>query len=194
MAARDLILASTSPYRRGLLERLRLPFSTVSPDCDETPRPGEDPGALVQRLAEAKARSVAANAGDAVVIGSDQVAALGDRILTKPGDHATAVEQLGACSGKTVRFHTGLSVVDSGTGATTTECVDFHVAFRPLTTEEIERYLRTEQPYDCAGSIRSEGYAIALFERMEGEDPNALVGLPLIRLAALLRQAGFALP
>lgn len=189
-----LILASTSPYRREQLERLRLPFTAVAPDCDETPLPGESPHALVQRLAEAKARSVAANAGDAVVIGSDQVAALGERILTKPGDHATAVEQLSACSGRTVVFHTGLCVIDGPGDTVTTECIDYRVDFRALEADEIERYLAAEQPYDCAGSIRSEGYAVSLFARMAGDDPSALIGLPLIRLAAVLRASGFTLP
>lgn len=193
MTQRSLILASTSPYRRQLLERLRLPFETATPDCDETPRAGEDADTLVRRLAEAKARSVAATAGDALVIGSDQVAVLDDRILTKPGTHARALEQLEACSGRDVRFHTGLSLVDTRGGART-ECVDYSITFRRLQRAEIERYLAAESPYDCAGSIRSEGYAIALFERMEGSDPNALIGLPLIRLAALLREAGLDVP
>ncbi len=189
-----LILASTSPYRREQLERLQLPFSTAAPDCDETPLPGETPRTLVQRLAEAKARSVAASAGDAVVIGSDQVAALGDHILTKPGNHANAVEQLSACSGRTVIFHTGLCVIDGPGDAVTTECIDYRVDFRALESDAIERYLAAEQPYDCAGSIRSEGYAVSLFARMEGDDPSALIGLPLIRLTALLRASGFTLP
>lgn len=194
MTMPGLILASTSPYRREQLERLRLPFTTSAPDCDETPLPDETPSALVQRLAEAKARSVAAHAGDAVVIGSDQVAALGERILTKPGDHATAVEQLSACSGRTVVFHTGLCVIDGPGDTVTTECIEYRVDFRTLGADEIERYLAAEQPYDCAGSIRSEGYAVTLFARMAGDDPSALIGLPLIRLAAGLRAAGFTLP
>lgn len=194
MTTHQLILASTSPYRREQLERLRLPFATAAPDCDETPLAGETPEALVQRLAEAKADSIAASVGDAVVIGSDQVAALGERILTKPGDHATAVEQLSACSGRTVIFHTGLCVIDRHGATTTTECIDYRIDFRQLTSDEIARYLATERPYDCAGSIRSEGYAVTLFERMGGDDPSALIGLPLIRLAALLRAAGLTLP
>lgn len=194
MTTQRLILASTSPYRREQLERLRLPFTTAAPDCDETPLADETPRALVQRLAEAKARSVAQHAGDAIVIGSDQVAALGERILTKPGDHANAVEQLSACSGRTVIFHTGLCLIDGPNGTATIECIDYRVDFRVLDSDEIERYLAAEQPYDCAGSIRSEGYAVTLFERMEGDDPSALIGLPLIRLAALLRTAGCTLP
>jgi septum formation protein len=194
MTTQRLILASTSPYRREQLERLRLPFTTAAPDCDETPLANETPRALVQRLAEAKARSVAQHAGDAIVIGSDQVAALGERILTKPGDHANAVEQLSACSGRTVIFHTGLCLIDGPNGTATIECIDYRVDFRVLDSDEIERYLAAEQPYDCAGSIRSEGYAVTLFERMEGDDPSALIGLPLIRLAALLRTAGCTLP
>ncbi len=189
-----LILASTSPYRRQLLERLRLPFEAIAPDCDETPLPGEASADLVERLAQAKARSVAGGAGEAWIIGSDQVALLGERVLGKPGEHARAVEQLRACSGRTVVFRTGLALVDAADAAAHTEHVDYEVVFRALGDDEIERYLAAEQPYDCAGSIRSEGYGVTLFERMSGNDPNALVGLPLIRVAALLRSAGFALP
>lgn len=189
-----LILASTSPYRRQLLEKLRLPFEAVAPTCDESPRPDESSASLVERLAETKARSVAGNAGDAWVIGSDQVALLDERVLGKPGEHARAVEQLRACSGRTVIFRTGLSLVHRPDGSAHTEHLDYAVAFRSLSDEEIERYLAAEEPYDCAGSIRSEGYGVTLFERMTGNDPNALVGLPLIRVAALLRNAGFPLP
>ncbi|MEX2575276.1 MAG: Maf family nucleotide pyrophosphatase [Halofilum sp. (in: g-proteobacteria)] len=189
-----LILASTSPYRRQLLERLRLPFEAVAPDCDERPLPNERSAHLVERLAETKARSVAVGVGDAWVIGSDQVALLDEHVLGKPGDHARAVEQLQACSGRSVVFRTGLSLVSAADGSAVTEHVDYEVAFRNLTDDEIERYLAAEQPYDCAGSIRSEGYGITLFERMAGDDPNALIGLPLIRVAALLRGAGFTLP
>lgn len=189
-----LILASTSPYRRELLERLRLPFEAIAPNCDETPLAGESSAALVERLAESKARSVARDLEDGWVIGSDQVALLDEQILGKPGEHARAVEQLRASSGRTVVFRTGLSLIEAPDGPAHTEHVDFEVEFRPLGESEIERYLAAEQPYDCAGSIRSEGYGVTLFERMSGDDPNALVGLPLIRVAALLRGAGFALP
>ena len=194
MTARRLILASTSPYRRELLERLRLPFETASPDCDETALPAESAPALVQRLAVDKAASVARDAGDALVIGSDQVAALGDRILTKPGDPPPAVEQLRACCGRCVVFHTGLAVIDAASGREHRECVDYAVDFRSLVDDEIERYLQAERPYDCAGSIRSEGHAVVLFERLRGDDPSALIGLPLIRLCALLRDFGVNIP
>ena len=194
MTASRLILASTSPYRRELLERLRLPFATRAPDCDETALPAEPAPALVERLARDKAASVARDAADALVIGSDQVAALGDRILTKPGDHANAVEQLRACSGRSVVFHTGLAVFDAASGRQRSECIDYAVDFRPLGDDEIERYLQAERPYDCAGSIRSEGHAVVLFERLRGDDPSALIGLPLIRLCALLREFGVTIP
>lgn len=191
---RPIVLASTSPYRRQLMERLQVRFEVASPDCDETRRQGESAGDLVVRLAEAKARSVAGQYPGALVIGSDQVAALDDRVLAKPGSHEHAVEQLRACSGRTVVFHTGLCLVDAESGAARVECIDYAVRFRTLDDAEIGRYLRLEQPYDCAGSIRSEGYAVTLFESMEGPDPSALIGLPLIRLSALLREAGIELP
>jgi len=191
---RSIVLASTSPYRRALMERLRLGFEVASPDCDETRRSGETAAELVVRLAAAKASSVAVEWADALVIGSDQVAALDHEVLTKPGSHERAAGQLRACSGRTVTFHTGLCLLDSRSGDAVSERVDYRVRFRALNDDEIERYLRREQPYDCAGSIRSEGYAVTLFESMEGTDPSALVGLPLIRLCALLRDAGVALP
>lgn len=191
---RPIVLASTSPYRRQLMERLQVRFEVASPDCDETRRESESAGDLVVRLAEAKARSVAGQYPGALVIGSDQVAALDDRVLAKPGSHERAVEQLRACSGRTVVFHTGLCLVDAESGAARVECIDYAVRFRALDDAEIGRYLRLEQPYDCAGSIRSEGYAVTLFESMEGPDPSALIGLPLIRLSALLREAGIELP
>lgn len=194
MTDRRVVLASTSPYRRALLERLRLPFTTAAPDCDEQPLAGESPAALVTRLARAKAASVAASAGDAIVIGSDQVAALGSSVLTKPGGPERAREQLAACSGRRVIFHTGLAVVDGASGGAWSERVDYAVDFRALAADEIERYIAAEQPYDCAGSIRSEGYAVTLFEAMHGDDPTALVGLPLIRLRARLAECGLALP
>ncbi|MDZ7748571.1 MAG: Maf family nucleotide pyrophosphatase [Halofilum sp. (in: g-proteobacteria)] len=197
MTSPRLILASTSPYRRQLLEKLRLPFEAIAPEVDETAADGETPPPWSQRLAAAKARSVALDQdGPALVIGSDQVATLDDTILTKPGDHARARAQLAACNGRSVEFHTGLALADtrSESPAVRVERVVCRVAFRTLSDDEIERYLRAEQPYDCAGSIRSEGYAVTLFETIEAPDPNALVGLPLIRLAAMLRAAGLALP
>lgn len=194
MTERNLVLASTSPYRRQLLERLQLPFDTLAPDCDETAHEGETPEMLVKRLAEDKARSISSRVTDAIVIGSDQVASLEGDILTKPGRHERARQQLQACSGRRVVFHTGLCVLDTTSDDAVTVDEEFAVEFRPLTEDEIERYLQIEAPYDCAGSIRSEGYAVTLFERMSGDDPTALVGLPLIRLARLLRDHGLTLP
>lgn len=194
MTDRRVVLASTSPYRRALLERLRIAFETAAPACDETPLDRESPPALVTRLARAKAAAIAGGADDAIVIGSDQVAALGERVLTKPGDHERAREQLAACSGRRVTFHTGLAVIDAASGAEWSDRVDYAVDFRTLGRDEIERYLAADRPYDCAGSIRSEGYAVTLFSAMHGEDPTALVGLPLIRLRDLLAECGLPLP
>lgn len=185
-----LILASTSPYRRALLERLGLPFSTAAPDVDEHRHPGESPADLVRRLAEAKARAVALNHPDALIIGSDQVACLDDAILGKPGDHQTAITQLERASGRCVLFQTGLCVLDARSDRVQTLVEPFRVHFRVLSRARIEGYLERERPYDCAGSFKSEGLGIALFERLEGDDPNALIGLPLIRLIPLLEAAG----
>lgn len=191
---RPLILASTSPYRRQLLERLGLNFSAMVPDTDETPRDGEHPAELAARLAEAKARSVAARTTHALIIGSDQVAECNGLALGKPGDHERTVAQLRRASGRTVTFHTGLCLLDAASGACQLEVVPFRVDFRSLTAEEIERYVQREQPYDCAGGFKSEGLGIALFERMIGDDPNALIGLPLIRLCRMLAREGIAVP
>ncbi|BCU06810.1 Maf family protein [Allochromatium tepidum] len=185
-----LILASTSPYRRALLERLGLPFSTAAPDVDEHRHPSESPADLVRRLAEAKARAVALNHPDALIIGSDQVACLDDAILGKPGDHQTAITQLERASGRCVLFQTGLCVLDARSGQVQTLVEPFRVHFRVLSRARIEGYLERERPYDCAGSFKSEGLGIALFERLEGDDPAALIGLPLIRLIPLLEAAG----
>ncbi|ANB03256.1 nucleoside triphosphate pyrophosphatase [Ectothiorhodospira sp. BSL-9] len=185
-----LVLASTSPFRRELLQRLALPFDTCSPQVDETPKAGEAPGAMVARLAEAKARAGAEQKPDSLIIGSDQCAELDGRILGKPGDHQRAVEQLGAASGRTVVFHTGLCLLNAVTGEAQVDVVPFKVRFRSLSAEQIENYLRKEEPYQCAGSIKSEGLGIALFEVMEGDDPTALVGLPLIRLCTMMERAG----
>ena len=192
--ARPLMLGSTSPYRRELLARLRLPFATDAPRVDETPHPGEAPRALALRLAEAKAREVASRHPDAIVIGSDQVADLAGQPLGKPGTHERAVTQLRAMRGQTVIFQTALSVVCAATGFAQTELAAVEVRFRALGDDEIERYLRAEQPYDCAGSARSEGLGIALLDAIHSDDPTALVGLPLIRTARLLRAAGLTLP
>lgn len=194
MAGRRIVLASTSRYRAELMERLRLPFETAAPACDETARAGESAAALVERLAYAKAADVARRTGDALVIGADQVAALDGAIVGKPRDHGRARAQLRACSGRTVTFRTGVAVVDGADGRAPTARVDYAVEFRNLADAEIERYLAAEAPYDCAGAIRSEGYAIVLFERLRGDDPTALVGLPLIRLRSLLTGLGVTLP
>ncbi len=185
--SRELVLASTSPYRRQLLERLGVPFSTISPEVDESPRAGEAAPDLVQRLAEAKAQAVARRRPGALVIGSDQVAVLGNRILGKPGNRVRALEQLRQSSGKRVDFLTGICLVDTETGETQLDLVPYSVFFRTLSDAQIEAYLAREEPYNAAGSFKSEGLGIALFERMEGNDPSALVGLPLIRLVSMLR-------
>jgi septum formation protein len=192
--ARPLVLGSTSRYRRDLLQRLRLPFDVVAPEVDETPAPGETPLALALRLALAKARAVAAQRPDAIVIGSDQVADLNGEPLGKPGTHARAVAQLQRMSGQTVVFQTALAVVCTATGFEQVDCASVRVVFRPLADDEIERYLIAETPYDCAGSAKSEGLGIALLDHIDNDDPTALVGLPLIRTARLLRQAGLQLP
>ena len=185
-----LILGSTSRYRRELLERLRLPFEVHSPHVDETPRPGEPPSALAQRLALAKARAVSAQFPDAVVIGSDQVAELDGQSIGKPGDHERATAQLRAMRGRSVVFQTAVAVVRESTDFEGTALVPVTVRFRELSDAEIEHYLRAEQPYDCAGSAKVETLGIALLDAVESDDPTALIGLPLIRTAALLRAAG----
>ncbi|GAB3186844.1 Maf family nucleotide pyrophosphatase [Hydrogenophaga aquatica] len=191
---RPLVLGSTSRYRRELLQRLHLAFDVVSPEVDETPRPGETPAAIAQRLALAKARAVAALHPEAVVIGSDQVADLAGEPLGKPGTHERAVAQLRRMSGQTVLFQTAVAVVCAATGFERCELAVVRVVFRDLSDDEIERYLRIERPYDCAGSAKSEGLGIALLDHIDNDDPTALVGLPLIRTARLLRQAGLRLP
>jgi MAF protein len=185
-----LVLASTSVFRSQLLERLGLPFVTAAPDIDESHLPDEPPEALVQRLALQKAEAVASSYPDALIIGSDQVACLDDLVLGKPGNHEKAREQLGCSSGRVVRFLTGLCLLDAATGKYQVCCEPFSVHFRNLSQEQIEAYLQREQPYNCAGSFKSEGLGIALFSRMEGDDPNSLVGLPLIRLIAMLEHFG----
>lgn len=184
---KKLVLASTSPFRRELLGKLGLQFSTASPEVDETPRPGENADALVKRLAEAKARAVASEYPDALIIGSDQVAILDEQILGKPGEHDRAVAQLKAASGRAVTFLTGLCLFNSASGHAQTLVEPFKVVFRELSERQIENYLRREKPYNCAGSFKSEGLGIALFQRLEGDDPNALIGLPLIRLTQMLQ-------
>lgn len=190
---RTVILGSTSRYRRGLMERLHLPFEVQSPEVDETPLPGEAPAALANRLALAKARAVARRFPDAVVIGSDQVADLDGEALGKPGDHARAVAQLQRMRGRTLVFQTALAVVCEATGFAQQDLAPVRVVFRDLSDAAIEQYLRIEEPYDCAGSAKSEGLGIALLESIDSDDPTALVGLPLIRTCRLLRAAGVAL-
>ena len=185
-----LILASTSRYRRELLERLRLPFEVHAPDVDETPQPDERPAALARRLALAKAQAVSVRFPDAVVIGSDQVADLDGEPIGKPGTHERAVAQLRAMRGRSVVFQTAVAVVRSSTSYVGAALAPVTVRFRALGDAEIEHYLRTEQPYDCAGSAKAEALGIALLEAIDSDDPTALIGLPLIRTCALLRAAG----
>ena len=188
--ARRLVLGSTSRYRRELMQRLCIPFDVAAPDVDETPQDHESPHDLACRLALAKARAVAALHPDAVVIGSDQVADLGGEPLGKPGTHERAVAQLQRMRGQTVVFQTAVAVVCQNTGFAQTDLAAVRVVFRNLSDAEIETYLRTEQPYDCAGSAKSEGLGIALLESIDNDDPTALVGLPLIRTCRMLRAAG----
>jgi len=188
-----LVLASTSPYRRELLARLGLPFLMDRPEVDETPGAAEAPPALARRLAQAKARAVSARHPGAWVIGSDQVAECDGRPLGKPGDRDTAIRQLQASSGRTLRFHTALCLVRDGHDPL--EHIDLtEVVFRELSAEEILRYLDADQPYDCAGSFKCEALGISLFDAIRSEDPIALVGLPLIALSRALRGAGYRLP
>lgn len=185
-----LILASTSPYRQELLSRLGLPFQTTDPRTDESALPDEKPEALALRLSEAKARAVAAAFPDSLIIGSDQVATVDGKIYGKPGNHENAVTQLRELSGKTVNFFTGLSLLNTQTNTCETRGVPTLVSFRELSEQEIENYLRREPAYNCAGSAKSEGLGIALLRSMQGDDPNALVGLPLIALCDMLRNQG----
>ena len=182
----QLVLGSTSPFRRQLLEKLGLPFDTAAPETDETPFANETPEQLVARLAAAKARAVSSQYPKALIIGSDQVAVNGGEILGKPHTHDKAMEQLRNASGKQVRFLTGLCLYNAVTDHAQVEVVPFDVVFRQLSDEMIDNYLKAEQPYNCAGSFKSEAMGIALFDRLEGEDPNTLIGLPLIRLVRML--------
>lgn len=188
-----LILASSSPFRRELLSRLMIPFEVVVPNVDETPRPHESPQALVERLAVLKAQTVASKHRDTLVIGSDQVAVHNGEIVGKPLTHERAVDQLKSASGKTVLLYTGLALVNSASGRVQSEVVPYGVTFRALTELQIETYLRKEQPYHCAGSVKSEGLGVALLERFDGEDPATLIGLPLIRLIRMLENEGLVI-
>jgi septum formation protein len=185
-----IVLASTSRYRRELLARFGFPFEVAAPGVDEAVLPDEAPADTARRLAEAKAQAVAQRFPGAIVIGSDQVAVLEGSVLGKPGNHATAVRQLRSMRAKEVVFHTALCVLRSDTGAALTRVVPFFVRFRDYSDAQIERYLEREQPYDCAGSARAEGLGIALIAEMRGDDPNALIGLPLIALTEMLAAQG----
>ncbi|WP_353851253.1 nucleoside triphosphate pyrophosphatase [Microbulbifer sp.] len=187
---RRIILASSSPYRRQLLERLRLPFESASPHINEERLAGEAPEQLAARLAAEKAQALQPSHDDALIIGSDQVAECDGRILGKPGTTENAYQQLRLCAGKQVNFHTGVSLLDTRSGTHQTTCEIFSVHFRNLTDAEIERYIALDNPLDCAGSFKAEGLGIALFGKMEGSDPSSLIGLPLIQLISMLRKAG----
>jgi MAF protein len=189
-----LVLASSSPYRRELLTRLRQPFTWASPAIDETAQPGESAEALVRRLAEAKARALSELHPAHLIIGSDQVAVLDQQILGKPHDFSRARSQLLAASGRSVTFLTSLALLNSATGECQMDVVPFTVHFRPLSEEQIARYLEAEQPYDCAGSFKAEGLGVSLFRATEGEDGTSLIGLPLIRLVQMLDRQGIAIP
>jgi MAF protein len=190
----QLVLGSTSPYRRQLLAKLGLDFATAAPDIDETPLPGESPEGLVRRLAEAKAQDVSKDYPTGLIVGSDQAAVLDGRIIGKPADHAAAVRQLRTASGQAVRFLTGLCLYNATTGRSQVTVEPYAVQFRVLDDEQITRYLAKERPYDCAGSFKSEGFGITLFRALEGRDPNTLIGLPLIALVEMLGNEGIHLP
>lgn len=191
---RRLLLASSSPYRRELLSQLRLPFEHQAPQIDETARPGESPEQLVRRLSREKALALASAHPDHLIIGSDQVAVLDDRVIGKPHTFERAREQLLSCSGRRLDFLTGLTLLDSHSGVEQVDCLRFSVHFRELSTAQIERYLKAEQPFDCAGSFKAEGLGISLFRATEGEDASSLIGLPLIRLVDMLNNAGIEIP
>ncbi|ASK34365.1 Maf family protein [Alloalcanivorax mobilis] len=189
-----LILASSSPFRRELLHKLGQPFEHRSPDIDESPRPGESPTSLVMRLAREKAQALAGAFPDALIIGSDQLSVLDGDIAGKPGDRERALEQLRRASGRSVRFVTGLCLLNSASGRHQTGCERFTVHFRTLSDAQLARYVDAEQPYNCAGGFKSEGLGITLFKALEGRDPNALIGLPLIMLTDFLNAEGVGVP
>lgn len=191
---KTLVLGSTSPFRKELLDRFRLTFIIDSPDIDETPLENESPEDFVKRLSLEKAKVVATRHPDALIIASDQCSILSGTIRGKPGNHENAVKQLTESSGKRVSFLTGLCLYDSSDDTYQLDLVPFHVDFRTLEATEIESYLRAEEPYFCAGSFKSEGHGVTLFKRMQGDDPTALIGLPLIRLSEMLREKGVFLP
>ena len=191
-----LILGSTSPFRKELLERLHIEFSCASPNIDETPVEGESIEDMVKRLSELKAEAVAdqIKGQEALIIGSDQSAVLNGKPLTKPGNFENAVNQLTEASGQRIIFQTGLCLLNTKTGNKQTICEPYTVVFKKLSAQTIERYLKKEEPYNCAGSFKSEGLGIALFEKFEGEDPNSLIGLPLIKLISMLENEGMEIP
>ncbi|MBF2759936.1 MAG: septum formation protein Maf [Ectothiorhodospiraceae bacterium AqS1] len=186
-----LILASSSPSRRALLQRLRLAFEVMPPEIDESPRPGESPEALAQRLSVEKAQAVAKDLGEGLVIGSDQVATVDDIPLGKPGDSTENLRQLELACGKWMRFHTGIALIDAQSGWMQVEVVPFGVKLRALCKDDIATYVAHERAFDCAGGFKAESLGCTLFEEMSGPDPTALLGLPMIRLCAMLREAGF---
>lgn len=188
---KSLFLASSSPYRRELLERLKLPFEAISPNVDESPLDGEGPKALALRLSLVKARAIASQVKSGLVIGSDQVGAVDGRIYGKPKDRGDAIEQLTSASGKTMTLFTGLAMINAVSGAEQSDVVCYTVRYRALTPTQIERYVDTEEPYGCCGSLKSEGLGIALLAELSGDDPTALIGLPLIRLTDMLAQEGY---
>ncbi|MCK5726390.1 MAG: septum formation inhibitor Maf [Thiotrichaceae bacterium] len=191
---KKLVLGSTSPFRKELLEKLQIPFLTAAPDIDETREENEPPTLMVERLAILKAQKVAQEYDDALIIGSDQCAVLNDEVMGKPGHHEKATQQLKNSSGQRVSFYTGLCLLDSKTGEYQVTTVPFFVTFRDLTSTEINHYLLRDKPYHCAGSFKSEGLGISLFSKMEGDDPSALIGLPLIKLGEMLRNQDISLP
>lgn len=190
MASRTIVLGSTSPFRKALLQKLNIPFECAKPNIDETAHKGENPVELVERLAIEKAQAIS-DFPDALIIGSDQVALCGDEILGKPHNFDNAVKQLTKFSGKAVTFYTGLCVLDSSTNKVHSLVEPFTVHFNKLSQNEIENYIKAEEPYNCAGSFKSEGLGICLFKKLEGDDPNALIGLPLIKLVSLFKQHNF---
>ncbi|HEC04711.1 MAG TPA: septum formation inhibitor Maf [Thiothrix sp.] len=192
--SKPLILGSTSPFRKELMQKLHIPFLTDSPDIDETRLEGETPEDMVKRLSVGKAKKVAENHPHSLIIGSDQCAVLEGEVMGKPGNHENAVAQLEKSSGKRVTFYTGLCLLDSETNKYQLDCIPFYVDFRTLSADEINHYLYIDKPYNCAGSFKSEGLGITLFNKMQGDDPSSLIGLPLIRLCEMLRKHEVKLP
>ncbi len=189
----ELVLASSSPFRRQLLAQLQVPFKVVIPDIDETPRAQEEPQGLVERLAIEKAQVVGVNLPNSLIIGSDQVASYDGKIVGKPGDRATAIEQLLGASGQTVRLYTGVALLNSNSGVIRSRVIPYEVVFRDITLAMIEGYLEREEPYGCCGSLQADGLGVALLARISGDDPSALIGLPLITVIDLLAQENYSI-